>query len=541
MSNTNRRQFLLAVPPLVLGVDALLAAPCDEKPAAKNQQTLITISRETTRITEPLDDEGFPDYIAALNQSFGKGATRQNNFLVEMCRVVGPRDMDETFRIEFFKRLGVEPPADDGDYLVGFYDFAKQQLGVDAPTYDELNELEEKSQTKPWRAKDNPLVARWLNRYDGHLTRIAAASKRTHCHAPLIAFADEGTPAMLVAVLLPTLQYQRMLARALLTRAMLRLGDGIIEAAWSDALAIYRMARLVGRGPTLIDALVAYAMDSIGWDATAAIARHDKLTKQQIATFRRDLRSLAKVANVNQKIDTAERYMFLDCVCAVARTGPKLLTQVTALTSFEDEGEARMDELGRQLANSAVDWNEVLRMGNQYYDRLAAIGRIQDAERRGLESGKFESDIKALAVAVKEGLPGAPLLLLGGAEGRKLFSRQVGGIFISLLMPALGSVADSQHRVETRMTMADLALALADFKLDHGKYPDDVTELQPNYVNPLPSDAFSGVPFRYSRDGNDYLLYSIGVNRQDDGGRSPDDEPEGDDLVLRTGASNAKQ
>ena len=36
---------------------------------------LVTVSPETTRITSPLKEDGYPDYVAALNAQFQKNTT----------------------------------------------------------------------------------------------------------------------------------------------------------------------------------------------------------------------------------------------------------------------------------------------------------------------------------------------------------------------------------------------------------------------------------------------------------------------------------
>ena len=40
-------------------------------------------------------------------------------------------------------------------------------------------------------------------------------------------------------------------------------------------------------------------------------------------------------------------------------------------------------------------------------------------------------------------------------------------------------------------------------------------------------------PLIYKPEANGYLLYSVGANGKDDGGRSFGDDPPGDDLVVR--------
>ena len=49
----------------------------------------------------------------------------------------------------------------------------------------------------------------------------------------------------------------------------------------------------------------------------------------------------------------------------------------------------------------------------------------------------------------------------------------------------------------------------------------------------VPPDRFTGKPLIYRPRADGYLLYSVGVNGRDEQGRSYDDDPPGDDLVVR--------
>ena len=88
----------------------------------------------------------------------------------------------------------------------------------------------------------------------------------------------------------------------------------------------------------------------------------------------------------------------------------------------------------------------------------------------------------------------------------------------------------------------EIALALAGYHSDHGVYPKNLKDLVPKYVDQLPEDMFTGDPFHYKRKGKGYLLYSVGLNTKDDGGRNAwrdpaaEDDPdyEGDDIAIRT-------
>lgn len=65
-----------------------------------------------------------------------------------------------------------------------------------------------------------------------------------------------------------------------------------------------------------------------------------------------------------------------------------------------------------------------------------------------------------------------------------------------------------------------VSLALHAYKLDHGNYPEALSMLVPTYVPAVPSDPFAvGAPLRYRRERSGYVLYSVGPDGEDNGGR----------------------
>src|SRR5262249_16200321 len=64
-----------------------------------------------------------------------------------------------------------------------------------------------------------------------------------------------------------------------------------------------------------------------------------------------------------------------------------------------------------------------------------------------------------------------------------------------------------------------LAVAATTYKAKHGKYPGTLSELVPEFVPEVPADPFDGRPMRLRREGDGVVLYSIGRDRKDDGGR----------------------
>ena len=74
---------------------------------------------------------------------------------------------------------------------------------------------------------------------------------------------------------------------------------------------------------------------------------------------------------------------------------------------------------------------------------------------------------------------------------------------------------------------------MAAYRAGQGDYPARLEELAPRILKKLPQDPFTGAAFCYRRQPNGYLLYSVGWNGKDDGGRDKDGTPLGDDILLR--------
>jgi hypothetical protein len=83
----------------------------------------------------------------------------------------------------------------------------------------------------------------------------------------------------------------------------------------------------------------------------------------------------------------------------------------------------------------------------------------------------------------------------------------------------------AEARAETGTALLYVSLALRAFKLEKGHYPEKLAELTPSYIKKVPADPFGGgEPMRYRRTDKSYLLYSIGPDGKDDGGKQIDDK-----------------
>jgi hypothetical protein len=92
--------------------------------------------------------------------------------------------------------------------------------------------------------------------------------------------------------------------------------------------------------------------------------------------------------------------------------------------------------------------------------------------------------------------------------------------WLSLLWPpGMRSRADA---VAQRVLLVELAIRA--FEKEQGRLPNAAAELVPDYLPAVPQDPFSDGPLRYLKTESDYVLYSIGPNGVDDGGRIAEGE-----------------
>ena len=81
-----------------------------------------------------------------------------------------------------------------------------------------------------------------------------------------------------------------------------------------------------------------------------------------------------------------------------------------------------------------------------------------------------------------------------------------------------GDVSSSVRALAVNRAMR-IAVAVERYRRDHGEQlPPDVDALVPAYLDSTPIDPFTGKPLRYVREADGYVAYSVGPNRQDDGG-----------------------
>jgi hypothetical protein len=495
----------------------------------KANKPRFTISKETTYVTEPVDKDGYVDYVTALNKRLRQGVTPANNANVLLFKALGPDpDKWEKALPEFFKWMEIPAPSEHGDYFVDLGHYVLDQLKLDFAERIGIEDQLDRRRQRPWTHKQDPRFAAWLKLNEKPLSVVVEASKRKHYYSPLLPKKTaKGSSSGLIGCHRPGMFPCRRLGEALAARAMLSVGEGRLEDAWQDLLACHRLGRLVGNSATVIESFAGLYIESVAGYADLAFLDSPKLTAKRAKKCLLDLEKLPPMASRADKVDLYERLSFLDMVTRLDRVGLNYLETISGGPPFDPVDPER--PVKGPIEN--IDWDTGLRNANQWYDRFVAAMRIKDRAVREKKLGQVSEDLRTL----RRDLGGARDLakLLLGKEPAKTKSKLISDLLLVMFLRAMDKVQEAADRVGQQQANLQVAFALAAYQREHGSYPKKLDVLAPKYLAKVPPDLFTGKPLVYRLSEKGYLLYSFGVNGKDDEGRGYGDDPPGDDLSIR--------
>ena len=99
-----------------------------------------------------------------------------------------------------------------------------------------------------------------------------------------------------------------------------------------------------------------------------------------------------------------------------------------------------------------------------------------------------------------------------------------GQMVVRVLAIGFESRMNAWARCEAELIGTRAMIAADLFRAERGDWPRDLEELVPKYLAEVPEDPYTGRALRYRRleqadeFGRGYVLYSAGVDREDDGG-----------------------
>ncbi len=469
----------------------------------------VVVSPETTYVTEPLAEDGLPDLVAAFNRRFGQGVTPENNAAAVLLPLLRPENAEQdAFWRELLSRLGVFPPPENMSRLIVWDEFlllepeARKITAPDPGQRPWAHFLK-----KPWRTQDAPALARWLEENQQVLQRAAQAVQRPRYFVPLvrkpgyflIESSNQYTPQL------------RQLGTLLALRATWHLGRGDLEAAWQSLETAAVLGARASHEGTLLGWLAAMAIYRDALTAAETLVKHASWDEPTARRFLRRLEQLPRPQTPWLRFTFGERLFLLDVFLQSAR-GRRLKLQ-------EDQT--------KPLSLRNLDWNLALRIVNQAFDRFDAAMQLETYLQR---DEKLDQLWLEYCQAAESWVP-----LVLSPFSRRMRSLWVTYQLLPLWISTAGGVNVSYTRMQQWHIVLRVALVLAAYRARHGRYPERLEELVPQWLAEVPPDLFSGRRLIYRREGDGYVLYSVEVDGRDHGGppAEEDEESLAADLGIR--------
>lgn len=90
---------------------------------------------------------------------------------------------------------------------------------------------------------------------------------------------------------------------------------------------------------------------------------------------------------------------------------------------------------------------------------------------------------------------------------------------VKQLAPAVLKVIEAHRRGRAQLRVMILLIAVERYRLQHGRWPASLTEITPALIAKVPLDPFDGQPLRYRRLADGIVIYSVGRDGEDNGGK----------------------
>lgn len=113
-------------------------------------------------------------------------------------------------------------------------------------------------------------------------------------------------------------------------------------------------------------------------------------------------------------------------------------------------------------------------------------------------------------------------------------------IITNAMFPVFSRASLQRDLSDASISSCRTMLDIFTYRHRFGSYPDSLDALRKNLSVKIPVDPMSGKDFIYRRQNSGFILYSIGENMRDDGGRwvkkkfAAPNEMQYDDIVWKT-------
>jgi hypothetical protein len=323
------------------------------------------------------------------------------------------------------------------------------------------------SRTEPLPADTKALITEYVADNNEALELFHKAAGIKYCRYPINLSAGSAT-------LIPSLGEMRNAARLLELEAVLYADDGNGSAATLSAISAFGIARSLVREPVTVSQLVRCACQNTAISTVEQVLNRIELADEQLLELAESVRQSESISDISRAF-VGERCMGMDFFDNPGIINPGGVRLNPLLSLYK--------AVGLMEADAVI-----------YLD-------LMDGYMKCFELPLHERQKAADAVEAK-------LRTISKAH-----------VLLHVITPSLSGLIRQELRTIAHLRAADAALAVQRHRLKAGRLPEKLSDLVPAYLRSVPRDPFDGKEMRYKKLAAGFVVYSIGEDLSDDGGK----------------------
>ncbi|HCS55359.1 hypothetical protein [Rubinisphaera sp.] len=477
-----------------------------KKPDTKESvDSPFRISKETTRILEPVHPDAYMDYVAALNESANQGVKPEDNAAVALNLLAcwSKKESDEPMEeiwFNIFDRLNALDlmKSADSPIFVSYYNFNNHE------------DLELTARVISENKYKNAL------RIDQDLTHSTEVEqyliKNKHVVEYLIN--EVSKPQFFDPIIMPVIPFgsynvtkYKQFAELLLLQTRYSNSAGNQQDAIKSLKALFQITRHLKCSKVFLDRHTGFYFNVKASQLAATMIQSQNISPETLKQISILLNSEERVPETWQFVDETHRFELLQII-QLYYLG---LHKSDQAEFMEMPNTDRLDSL---LASQKVDWDSSLIIANSMIDELVKLaitksGMEYREAKRNFKNTYFSDPMADKMIKDAALITASRLLRFKDSEKRN--GKFVGTFFALWMMTETYESREPFLENEEWIELTKVALDIKTYQLKHSKLPKSLNELYKDLDRESPQSIF-GEPFVYLVEGENYHLYSKGID-----------------------------
>lgn len=425
------------------------------------------------------------------------------NRINQMARPVADESLNAAALYDKAMALYIEEPKLEVNHT---YDYMYFEHTIDGnETYVMKKDLLDVIRGKRWidelEERELNALKSWINSNQHCIEFYKQGSLKPYCWWERSIKENES----LFHLLLPELSKMKDISRMIECNIRIKAEHGDIDGAFEDIIHIYRAGEHFKGPRTLVEQLVGIAIQSLAVNSAFEIISRKEVSPKQLERFHSNFQK--SLDNAIYTVDfQIERFFFMDLI--------------QRCYTDDGRGSGRMSPIG--LKRYASDWDvDLLSITEDDWTfGLQYIGMSVISPNREKLSNMVDKYYDSFDEYAK-------LTPWQGKDADFLMDIDEWSRFkrlrywpITYFIPAIKRLGMLYHRTKVTADALVTVIALKRFEQANDVYPETLSELvQAGFLKDVPADPFSSGVLAYKKQGDSFVLYSLGENLKDDGGQ----------------------